>query len=218
MEIERRARVHRALGEPRRLAIIDVVRHTDVTVGHLLEVTGMTTNLLAHHLDVLEDAGVVSRHRSEGDARRRYVRLEPAIAGMIDRLAQPVAVPDRVLFICTANSARSQLAAGLWAAHTGTPALSAGTRPAQRVHPLAVEVGRTRGLDLDRAVPRHVDDVDVAVDLVVSVCDRAHETGLPFDAPRLHWSVADPVGRGVDAFANAMRDLEARVTHLVAVA
>ncbi len=218
MEPERRARIHRALGEVHRLAIVDALRHTDVTVGHLAQATGLTSNLLAFHLDVLENAGVVSRQTSEGDGRRRYVHLESDIVGMLGVDPAPVPAGPVVLFLCTANSARSQLAAGLWARRTGTSALSAGTLPADRVHPLAVEVARTRGLDLSSAVPRHLDDLDRGPDLVVSVCDRANESGLTFDVPRLHWSVPDPVGRGVDAFEVAADDLDHRVARLAAAA
>jgi ArsR family transcriptional regulator, arsenate/arsenite/antimonite-responsive transcriptional repressor / arsenate reductase (thioredoxin) len=51
-------------------------------------------------------------------------------------------------------------------------------------------------------------------DLVVSVCDRARERGVPFDAPTLHWSIADPVGGGPDAFERAADELARRIDHL----
>src|SRR5690606_7112472 len=127
-------------------------------------------------LDVLEDAGIVARSRSQGDGRRRYVTLRHDPAELLARGDHLAA--DRVAFVCTANAARSQLAAGLWRARTGRPAMSAGTAPADRVHPLAVEVAARHGLDLGGATPRHVDDLDEAPDLVVSVCDRAHESGV----------------------------------------
>jgi DNA-binding MarR family transcriptional regulator len=69
----------------------------------------MPSNLLAHHLRVLEAAGMITRHRSDGDKRRSYLRLVP---GSLDSLARPPArSARRVLFVCTANSARSHLAA-----------------------------------------------------------------------------------------------------------
>src|SRR5918996_2361968 len=70
-----RAGVHAALGEPSRLAIVDRLALGDVSPGELAETSGMPTNLLAHHLRVLEQAGVVRRVRSEGDHRRVYVQL-----------------------------------------------------------------------------------------------------------------------------------------------
>jgi len=70
----------------------------------------MPSNLLAHHLRVLEQAGVITRRRSEGDRRRTYLRLVPVT---LDSLAAPPRPERRVLFVCTANSARSHLAAAL---------------------------------------------------------------------------------------------------------
>jgi ArsR family transcriptional regulator, arsenate/arsenite/antimonite-responsive transcriptional repressor / arsenate reductase (thioredoxin) len=88
----------------------------------------MPSNLLAHHLGVLEQAGLVSRHRSEGDRRRTYLRL---VQGALDPLARPPArTVRRVLFVCTANPAGSHLAAALWRRTSSIPVASAGTHPA----------------------------------------------------------------------------------------
>ena len=82
----------------------------------------MPSNLLAHHLAVLEQAGLVSRRRSEGDRRRTYLRLVP---GAFDPLVRPLSrTARRVLFVCTANSARSHLAAALWRRASEIPAAS----------------------------------------------------------------------------------------------
>ncbi len=105
---ERRSKVHAALGEPTRLAIIDELSLSDRAPDELAAQLGLPGNLLAHHLDVLEHAGLVVRFESSGDRRRRYVRLErePLLT-----LGLPgVAVPARVLFVCSHNSARSQIA------------------------------------------------------------------------------------------------------------
>jgi protein-tyrosine-phosphatase len=120
-----------------------------------------------------------------------------------------------VVFVCTHNSARSQLAAALWTQHSTVPAASAGTHPAARVHPLAATTARARGLSLARARTSHVQDVLQPDDLVVAVCDNAHEElGTPAD-DRLHWSVPDParVGTG-EAFERAFRDLADRIDRL----
>ena len=96
------------------------------------------------------------------------------------------------LFVCTHNSARSQLAAALWKVLAHAPAESAGTHPSARVHPGAVLAGRRAGLDLADAAPRPLADVTIGDQLVVTVCDRAHEELDP--APTwLHWSIDDPV-------------------------
>jgi ArsR family transcriptional regulator, arsenate/arsenite/antimonite-responsive transcriptional repressor / arsenate reductase (thioredoxin) len=212
--LARRAAVHAALGDEHRLAIVDALALSDRSPGELRELIGLPSNLLAFHLDVLEDAGVVTRTRSQGDGRRRYVSL-------VDH-ALPLAGPphlraDSVVFVCTANSARSQLAASLWSRRTGRDARSAGTEPAPRVHPLAVAVARRHGIDLSDATPRHLDDLDVQPDLVVSVCDRARETGVAADVPTLHWSVPDPASGGQADFEHAFATLSARVDRLAAV-
>src|SRR5204862_2194340 len=89
----------------------------------------------------------------------------------------------RVVFVCTRNSARSQLAASLWNGASAVPATSAGTHPAPEVHPGAVAVARRRHLSLVPQPPRHVDDVLAAQDLVVTVCDNAHEELSALPAP-----------------------------------
>src|SRR6478735_569060 len=157
--VERRAAVHAALGEPVRLAIVDRLAPGDASPGELAEAVGSGSNLLAHHLNVLEEAGVIRRVRSEGDLRRSYVQLrldDPIIwatarAGLTDRL--PAGGVPRVLFVCTANSARSQLATARWNAISPVPAASAGTHPAVRVHPKAAATGRRHGLRLSRVKP-----------------------------------------------------------------
>lgn len=222
-----RAAVHRALGDPHRLAMVELLTVGDRTPGELATAVGLPSNLVAFHLGELEAAGIVGRRRSEGDGRRRYVHLRAdVVAGVplhpVAAAGSPAAggTAPRVLFVCTANQARSPLAAALWRAMTGSPAESAGTVPAAVSHPLTRRVAAAHGLDVGDAEPRHLDDVAVAPDLVISVCDRAHEDGLPFDAPTLHWSVPDPVagGRGRrDAFEAAVTDLEVRVRRLAAM-
>ena len=104
--------MHAALGDPGRLAIVDALLLGEASPTELQRLLAMPSNLLAHHVRVLERAGVVSRHRSEADRRRTYLALAP---GAFDAL-RPSKVHDavRVVFVCTHNSARSQLAAALW--------------------------------------------------------------------------------------------------------
>ena len=75
MTVGARAAVHAALGEPVRLAIVDRLGPGDASPGELRAVVGLPTNLLAHHLKVLDEAGLIRRVRSEGDRRRSYVQL-----------------------------------------------------------------------------------------------------------------------------------------------
>lgn len=217
----RRARMHAALGEPARLAIVDRLVPGDSSPGELSAALGLPTNLLAHHLRVLQDAGVIGRVHSEGDRRRTYVqlRLEDPLVRALARPAgavDPVRIPTgaRVVFVCTHNSARSHLAAASWARLSAIPVACAGTHPAARVHPGAVAAGRRHGLRLGRARPAHVDQVVQPADLVVAVCDGAHEELDPA-RPRLHWSIPDPVRVGTDAaFDAACDEIDRRVRTL----
>jgi ArsR family transcriptional regulator, arsenate/arsenite/antimonite-responsive transcriptional repressor / arsenate reductase (thioredoxin) len=214
MDLAARAQRHSALGDERRLQIVDELASTDRTFAELRTVVGVPGNLLAHHLDVLELAGLIHRRISEGDRRRRYISL--------DWEALPVALPpgqlsvSRVAFVCTHNSARSQFAAALWRETTGSAASSAGSNPASRVHPTAVRVAEELGVDISRGTPAGYETLP-EVDLIVSVCDRANESGAPLADHRMHWSVPDPVAVGsVKAFRSAFEDIARRVGHFAA--
>jgi protein-tyrosine-phosphatase len=209
--IERRAAVHAALGEPVRLAIVEHLAVSDVAPSVLSARFGLAGNLLAHHLDVLERVGLIERTVSAGDRRRRYVRLRHQALGDVG-IGPARRRAGRALFVCTRNSARSQLAAALWRRRTGGDAASAGTHPAERVHPGAVAAARRAGLELRDAHPRAIDESDLRADVIVTVCDRAHEE---LDAPAdwLHWSIPDPVEAGTRrAFDTALAELDDRIT------
>ena len=208
-----RARVHAALGDPARLAIVDALSFGDASPGEIGHGLGMPTNLVAHHLKVLQHAGLIGRTRSEGDRRRSYLRLQPEALAALS--PPPLRDAERVVFVCTHNSARSQLAAALWRDRVGGPVASAGTEPAARVHPRAVQVARRHGLRIDATGTAHVADVVHDGDLVIAVCDNAHE-GLTGEVrPALHWSVPDPVRVDTDAaFEAAYTDLAGRIQRI----
>jgi protein-tyrosine-phosphatase/DNA-binding transcriptional ArsR family regulator len=214
--LEQRARMHAALGEPVRLAIVDHLALGDISPGELGKKLELATNLLAHHLKVLQEAGLVRRVRSQGDGRRSYVQL---VLGnpMVTALTVPTdlsGAAERVVFVCTRNSARSQLAAAAWARASAIPGTSAGTHPAARVHPRAVRVGRRHGLNLDDGATADVVDVARPGDLLVAVCDNAHEE-LPPGQAQLHWAVPDPVRVDTDqAFETAYEQITQRVERL----
>lgn len=206
-----RAARHAALADATRLRMLDLLTLGDLAPGELETRLSLPSNLLAHHLKVLEGAGLIVRSRSEGDRRRRYVRLVPGATRGLDSPAAVAAA--RVVFVCTANSARSQLAEHLWRARSAVPAASAGTAPAPSVATGAMTVASRHGIDLTTASPRLLADVTMTGDLLVTVCDRAHETIARSD---LHWSVPDPVA--VDtaaAYEAAFRDISARIDALV---
>ncbi len=210
---ELRARRHAALGDANRLAIVDELMTSDRSPTQLGGNVGLPSNLVAHHLDVLEAAGLIERFASSGDGRRRYVRLRSeALASLTPPATEP---GGSVLFVCTHNSARSQLAAALWTDRTGGRADSAGTHPADRVHPGAVAAARRAGLDLSRATPRLLSEggADRAA-LVITVCDRANEE-LSSPEGWWHWSTPDPVADGTDdAFDATIDELDLRIAAL----
>jgi ArsR family transcriptional regulator, arsenate/arsenite/antimonite-responsive transcriptional repressor / arsenate reductase (thioredoxin) len=207
--IDRRATVFAALGDPGRLAVVDALALGDRSPGELGDLLGMPSNLLAHHLRLLEQAGVIERGRSEADRRRTYVRLVPSA---LPRAPEPRVAAPRVVFVCTHNSARSQLASALWARRSPVPVASAGTHPARRVHRRAVSVARRHGLRLDEARPADVAEVVRPDDLVVAVCDSAYEE---LGSAGLHWAVADPVRVDTPAaFERAFEEIELRVGRL----
>lgn len=209
--IERRAAKHAALADPSRLRLVDLLTLGDLAPSELQSVLRMPSNLLAHHLGVLERAGLVSRARSEADRRRTYIRLVPEV---LDELVPGAAQrAPRVVFVCTANSARSHLAAELWAGASRVPAASAGTHPAEAIDARAVAVAERHGLHLGGARPRRLDEVLLDGDLVITVCDNAHEE--LGSRSRLHWSVPDPVRVGTDAaFDAAFDDIARRIGDL----
>ena len=211
---EQRLKVHAALGEPSRLAIVDCLVLSDRTPLELGRLLGIPSNLLARHLDVLEEASLVSRHSSLGDRRRKYVHLRrESLAGLWAKAEPKV---GNVVFVCTQNSARSQLAAALWSRRTGVPTDSAGTEPAARVHPGALAAARRVGLDLAEAQPRRLRDVAGSTRLI-TVCDRAREQlEGRWRETWWHWSIPDPVPARTDrAFDHAIAAIEARIESVI---
>jgi ArsR family transcriptional regulator, arsenate/arsenite/antimonite-responsive transcriptional repressor / arsenate reductase (thioredoxin) len=209
--VERRAAVHAALADPARLLITDVLADGDASPSELAAMLTMPSNLLAHHLRVLEETGIITRRRSEGDRRRTYLRLVP---GILDQLGGPqLRAARRVLFVCTANSARSHLAAALWRQASSVPTASAGTHPAESIDPGAIDAAGRNHLSLELLRPRHICDVQQDGDLIVTVCDLAYEE--LGELAVVHWSVLDPVPAGDPAsFDAALAELADRVRRL----
>ena len=103
---------------------------------------------------------------------------------------------QRVLILCTGNSARSQMAEGLLRHLAGDrfDVFSAGTRPSV-VNPLAIQVMAERGLDISHHRSKHMDEFrQEPFDYVITVCDDAAEACpvFPGRAERIHWSFPDP--------------------------
>src|SRR5688500_6437846 len=106
MNVDARSVVHSALGDESRLRAVDLLVAGDLTVRELGSALEMPGNLLAQHLKVLEEAGVIGRRESEGDRRRRYVTLRrDALDTLIPSFG---GFTGSVVFVCSHNSARSQ--------------------------------------------------------------------------------------------------------------
>lgn len=211
---EQRARTLAALGDPTRLGVMDLLAVQDLSPDALATALEVPGNLLAHHLKVLETAGLVQRVHSKNDRRRTYVQAVPAATTGLLPESSGFDAP-RVVFVCTHNSARSVLAEALWREVSDVPATSAGTHPADQVNPGARRAARRLGLRLADHGPQRIDDVVRPGDVVVSVCDSVNEELEPMANARIHWSIPDPAAVGTDeAFDAAIHELRDRVTHL----
>jgi len=213
VDLRTRARLHAALGDPHRLAVVDALHLSDRSPSELAELLGLASNLMAHHLGVLEDLGVIVRVASDGDRRKRYVQLvHGTLSGL--RLGGGVRA-QKIIFVCTENSARSQLAEAIWNERRSLPASSAGITPAAKLQPGALEVAARRGIDLTGAYPKPLPELSED-DLVISVCDRAHDALSEREGVReLHWSVPDPARTNtVASFDEATDALSDRIAAL----
>ncbi len=133
-------------------------------------------------------------------------------------------MPKRVLFVCTGNSARSQMAEG-FARAMGIEASSAGTHPKDSVHPLAIAVMAEKGIDISHHHPKPLDlEFVKTVDLIVTVCGEADAecAQLPLPVPKIHWNLPDPAkaegseNEKLRAFRSVRDDIERLVSELVA--
>ena len=211
--LARRAATYAALADTTRLQIVDLLSVGDLSVSEVGTSLNVPSNLLAHHLNVLTDTGLVSRHRSEGDRRRHYLTLTRAYFTADSGAPGPAArvtTPQRVLFVCTANTARSHLAAALWRQASHITAASAGTHPGTEINPKARAAAERHGITLPKTKPRPLDLQRRSGDLLITVCDRAHEE--LGDQGWAHWSIPDPVAQGTNrAFDAALQQLSTRV-------
>ena len=231
-------------GHPLRWRLLTELAHSDLRVGELCELAGRRQSLVSYHLRRLRDGGLVSIRRSAADGRDSYyildvarcrellssagTSLHPGLAPTPRPRAgrEPGATPARVLFLCTGNSARSQMAEAL-AEQTSAGvvrAASAGSHP-KGLHPNAVRVMRERGIDLAGRRSKHLAEfTDRRFDYVISLCDRVREVCPEFPgAPQaIHWSVRDPArepgtnDETLPAFESTAAELEMRIGFLLA--
>jgi protein-tyrosine-phosphatase/DNA-binding transcriptional ArsR family regulator len=231
-------------GHPLRWRLLGELARSDRMVHELTGLVGEPQNLVSYHLGRLREGGLVSARRSSADRRDAYYTVDLArIGGLLSAtggalhpgLRLTPASPDgaapgavRVLFLCTGNSARSQMAEALAIARSGgvIEAYSAGSHP-KPVHPNAVRVMRDEhGLDLAAQASKHLDVfVDQRFDWVISLCDRVREVcpEFPGHPETIHWSIANPAaGDGDDdatypLFQQTAAELATRIGFLLAV-
>jgi protein-tyrosine-phosphatase/DNA-binding transcriptional ArsR family regulator len=204
----------RLAGHPLRWRLLGELAHSDRRVGELCELAGQRQSLVSYHLRQLRDGGLVSARRSLADGRDTYYVLELARCGELLASAGAALHPGlastvsshagrdrgsaraRVLFLCTANSARSQMAEALTEQLSAgaVRALSAGSHP-RPLHPNVVRVMRERGIDLGGRRSKHLSEFSgQRFDLVISLCDRVREVcpEFPGTPQAIHWSIRDP--------------------------
>ena len=230
----------RLAGHPLRWRLLRELARSDRRVGELCGLAGQPQSLVSYHLRRLRDGQLVSARRSLADGRDTYYVLElvrcgellvSAGASLHPGLAAAAGAPSRgvgrarVLFLCTGNSARSQMAEALAQQLSGGElrAASAGSHP-KPLHPNAVRVMRERGIDLGGRRSKHLSEFTRRhFDYVVSLCDRVREVcpEFPGTPEAIHWSVRDPAREPGDddetlpAFERTAAELETRIGFLL---
>jgi protein-tyrosine-phosphatase len=229
-------------GHPLRWRLLGELARSDRTVHELTVLVGEAQNLVSYHLAKLREAGLVSTRRSSADGRDAYytadlTRIGALLSATADALHPGLAPPSggrggpgavSVLFLCTGNSARSQMAEALIRDRSGGAirAYSAGSHP-KPLHPNAVRVMRDEhGVDLAGHESKHLSVfADQHFDWVISLCDRVREVcpEFPGDPETIHWSIPDPAAGQPDdeasypAFQQTSAELETRIGFLLAV-
>ena len=232
-------------GEALRWGLLRELARSDRRVGELITAVEQPQSLVSYHLRKLRSGGLVTSRRSSADGRDTYyslnlarcaalltetgaalhpgLRLSPAPESATGSTAD--AMGRRVLFLCTGNSARSQMAEALLAQRAPRgEVFSAGSHPRQ-LHPNAVTVMREHGIDLAGRRAKHVTEfAGQRFDYVISLCDRVREVCAEFPGhPELvHWSLPDPSGALHDthavsypAFQRTADELSIRIGYLL---
>ena len=236
-------RVLRLAGHPLRWRLLSELSQSDRRVGELCDLAGRRQSLVSYHLRQLREGGLVSMRRSAADGRDSYYVLDLARCGELlsgagaslhAGLAPPTwsdarperrVPPVRVLFLCTGNSSRSQIAEVLAEHLSGgaVSAVSAGSHP-KPLHPNAVRVMRERGIDISGRRSKHLSEfTDQRFDHVISLCDRVREVcpETPGWPGLVHWSIPDPAREpGSDketlpAFESTAGELSTRIGFLI---
>lgn len=230
-----------------RWQILLALSRSDHRVEELVNQIKQPHNLLSYHLKRLRLNHVVSERRSSADGRDIYYSLNlaqfrqlyfqagesvhPAVSDPAHQIEPETGSlkfpPERVLFLCTHNSARSQMAEALLRQLGGdrVEVFSAGSEPTS-VHPLAIKLMSKSGIDLSGYKSKHLNEfLGQDFDYVVTVCDRVRETCpvFPGDPEQIHWSIPDPAAIEGDSqtkekgFWNVSNELRTRIEFLLLV-
>jgi thioredoxin type arsenate reductase len=230
-----------------RWSLLEALARSDRRVQELVELVGEPANLVSYHLRRLRDQALVRERRSTADGRDVYYSVdlerlrglyfatgESLHPGLAESSPEDSAAtstrapqPTRVLFLCTHNSARSQMAEGILRHLAGDrmEVQSAGTE-VTRVHPLSIAAMEKKGIDISRHRSKHMDEfLGQKFDYVITVCDNARESCpiFPGDPERIHWSIPDPSAvQGDDAtklqaFCIAADEIMGRIRYLLAL-
>ena len=235
----------RLLSEPLRWQLLSELGRSDRRVGELVDLVAKPQNLVAYHLSELRRAGVVSARRSSADGRDIYyradlircrdllghagaslhpgVRLQPASDG--DQAIRTARGRPRLLFLCTGNSARSQIAEALSEHRSGglVEARSAGSHP-KPLHPNAVRIMAEHGIDIGARPTKSLRRfARTRFDRVITLCDKVREIcpEFPGSPTAAHWSIADPAAAGssdeesYSAFRDVFDEIDGRVVLLL---
>jgi protein-tyrosine-phosphatase/DNA-binding transcriptional ArsR family regulator len=232
------------IADPLRWQLLRELARSDRRVNELTMLADKPQNLVSYHLGELRKAGLVSSRRSSADGRDSYYRADLDRCGRLlctagstlhpgIRLTSsaPVETPTtegrrpRVLFLCTGNSARSQIAEALLEERSGhtVDARSAGSHP-KVLHPNAVRVLAERGIDISGRETKHVRRYQRShFDHVITLCDKVREVCPEFPKhPQLaHWSMPDPSLEGdsdeatYPAFERTAEEIETRISFLL---
>ena len=225
---------------PIRWRLLGELARSDRAVRELTALTGEPQNLVSYHLRELRDAGLVHAHRSSADGRASYYAIDlahcrdllgeagfglhPGLRLVREESAASVK-GARVLFLCTGNGTRSQMAQALLAHMSGGDVIvaSAGSHP-KPVHPNAIRAMAEIGVDISANRSKHMDTLrHRKFDVVVTLCDRVREVcpEFPGVAEPVHWSIPDPGltaptdDKSYPAFVATRRELETRISFLL---
>jgi protein-tyrosine-phosphatase/DNA-binding transcriptional ArsR family regulator len=235
----------RAFADETRLAIVRLLAVTDLRAGELVDRLHQPQNAVSYHLKHLRSLGLLCDRRSTLDARDIYYRvdlerLQALYASAGEALHPGMAVqreaneavrptldrPLRILFLCTHNRARSQLAEGItrYVAGDQVEVYSAGNEPTE-VHPLTKLMLDALGIDTTRMYSKSMQQfVGQPFEYVITTCDRMRGgPTFPGDPVHIHWSIPDPsvvegdAAAQYHAFQTACHELFTRIRYLLSL-